>query len=121
MSWNVMMETVPEVLALLAERRQAVLAGRVAWGSWRYDPAAGVLHLDPRITGDVKFYVPLTSCMTSVRTLDIIAEVARRSWATAKIVGHLVLALDELLNLRRSLCGGGVEHGPIDVLRILRT
>jgi hypothetical protein len=73
---------------------------------WKYDEKVKTL------THVVEGYeVDLNRCQNSPEALDWIAQVAGKSWATPAVIGGLVLALDEVLNLQGSLCGSGVEHG----------
>lgn len=59
---------------------------------------------------DSGYEVSLEDCTSSAKCLDWIAQVAKKTWATPTIIGSLVLALDNLLNLQRNLCGGGIAN-----------
>jgi hypothetical protein len=75
------------------------------WGNWWYDQKNRVLeHRKER------YYVILNECGNSARVLDWIAQIKLKTWATAKDLGDLVTALDDLIDLQGNLCGGGQDH-----------
>jgi hypothetical protein len=83
-------------------RRAAVLAGRVSWGPWRYEPRIRTLTT----TQPYPYEIDLDTCTDSAHVLDWIAQVAGKNWK-AEIVGDLAIALNELLRLQATMCGAG--------------
>lgn len=74
------------------------------WGNWRYDARTMVVR--HRLWN---YEVDLESCTTSARTLDYIFQVASKTWATAKDLGDLVQAIDDLLDPQAHLCSFGMD------------
>lgn len=96
---------------LAAERNAEILSGRARWGKWRLEIRSMLLvHEDG-------YDIPVDEMTTSAAVLDWIAQVAGKTLRyTAEDVGHLVRALDEILDLQASLCGmcaseSGQKHG----------
>src|SRR5437867_4505239 len=83
-------------------RESAIRAGRVAWGSWRYCPKSRTLTT----TSPYTYEIDLDTCTDSAHVLDRIAQVAGKGW-DVEIVGHLVVALNDLLRLQGTICGLG--------------
>jgi len=75
------------------------------WGNWWYDQKNRVL--EHRTS---HYYVILKQCGNSANVLDWIAQIKDKSWATAKDLGDLVTALDDILGLQGNICGGGTDH-----------
>ncbi len=71
------------------------------WGGWIYD--AELLTLTHEVE---RYEVDLERMTTAAAALDWIAQVAGKAWATPEIVGSLVLAIDAILDLQATLCGG---------------
>ena len=87
------------------------------WGEWRYvSRNLTLVHEHPR------YEVDLEDCRDSASTLDWIAQVSQKPWASDATVGALVRALDALLHLQGNLCGCGRDHEiePRAVLRARR-
>lgn len=65
------------------------------------------------------YKIDLVRCNTSAAILDIIIQMSRKMWMTREDVGHLVEALDDLLNLQANFCGSEYEHsdGSIEYAR----
>ncbi len=70
------------------------------WGPW---------HLNRRnLTLEHPYYeVDLERCLSCAETLDIIAQVAGKRWATDEVLGALVRALNDLLRPQANLCPFG--------------
>ena len=79
---------------------------------WHYDSKASVLRLEgTQMSGAfVDYEVDLGACRNSAEILDWIAQVAKKNWITPEIVYGLVVALDDLLDLQASICGGGLDR-----------
>jgi hypothetical protein len=87
------------------------------WGPWRFDSSRVVLDCHD---GDRWIYeVDLEHCRTSAEVLDWIMQVAGKNWATDAVLAGLVRALDEILDPQASLCGMGMERGPINVAALV--
>ena len=85
------------------------------WGSWSFKPESLVLVCE---AAEAKGYeVDLERCTTSAEMLDWLCQVAEKDWATAELVGNLVLALNDLLRPNASVCSMGVEGEPIEDVR----
>jgi hypothetical protein len=54
-------------------------------------------------------------CVDSAKTLDWIAQVANKTWATAEDLGNLVRALHELIDLQAVICGNGTDGVAIGI------
>ena len=76
------------------------------WGTWRFD--AELLTLTH--FGRYRYEIDLESCVDSAQVLDWVAQISRKTWATAKDVGGLVAALDALLDLQGRVCSGGFDR-----------
>lgn len=88
------------------------LIADTAWNGWHLDPAVPALvFVDPH---DNEIYdVTLTTCTTSAEVLDRLAQVAGKNWAGMdmdKVLAGLLRALDDVLHLQSTLCGGGRAH-----------
>ncbi len=81
------------------------------FGGWRLDREAHCFIPDAAPW----YAVPLERCRTSAQVLDWLAQIAPKRWATDSVLAGLVRILDDTLRLQARLCGGGVEHGPLDV------
>lgn len=77
------------------------------WGRWSYRRS------NLTLVHDEGYEVDLERMETSAATLDWIAQVAGKGWATPADIGNLVLAIDDLVRPQGRLCGGGCEHGPV--------
>jgi len=75
------------------------------WGPWRLDAETRELVTE-RTAGDI-YPVDLDRCLTAAQTLDWVAQVAAKTWATPTVVAGLVRALDDVLHLQGNLCPSG--------------
>jgi hypothetical protein len=107
-----------QVDAEARERRRAMLAGEYAWGRWRFNPDVLCLELYDE-HDNVEYQVDLERCTTSAATLDWICQVKLKSWADDEVIAGLVRGLDDLLHPQQTLCGQGIERGPLDVAKEL--
>lgn len=83
---------------------RAALAGEVRWGKWSYLPSAMVLQHEDG------YEVDLEEMNDSASVLDWVAQVSRKELRyTEEDVGHLVRALDELLDLQATCCSMGQD------------
>jgi hypothetical protein len=74
-----------------------------AWGPWWYNAHNLTLECG---TWEC-YYVDLERCGSAGQTLDWIFQIAGKNWATAEVIGHLVEALDDLLEPQANLCSFG--------------
>ncbi len=73
------------------------------WGPWRLKASTYVLEVPGR------YEVDLERCLDSAEVLDYIAQVAGKRWATREVVGGLVMALDDVLNVQANVCSFGTN------------
>jgi len=74
-----------------------------AWGDWWYNADNFTLEYKSW----QHYYVDLERCTTSAETMDWIFQIATKSWATPEVLGHLIQALDDVLEPQANLCSGG--------------
>jgi hypothetical protein len=87
---------------------------RHAHGRWTFDEQA--LALDYHDTAGRWLYeVDLKRCRTAAGMLDMIMQVAGKTWATDDVIAGLVRELDRLLAPQATLCSFGYDRGPLDV------
>ena len=81
------------------------------WGPWSYDSEAyQVVGRFPAPGRHPRTYdVFLSQCRNSAEILDWIAQFAGKTWTTPEQVGHLVIALNDLIGFQRHVCGGGQD------------
>ena len=84
--------------------------GKRDWGVWRLDPTEPVIFP----TWPYRYEIDLETCTSSANVLDWIAQIAGKGWSDdgndRDILGGLVVALDDILDLQGNLCGSGVSH-----------
>ena len=102
-----------EVLA-----RRPSLQERLSGEPWVFDQGNLTLALRDSSGEDV-YELDLEELRTSPKVLDVICHVAGKRWATREVIGSLVRSLNEILRPQATLCGLGLERGPIDVRRLL--
>lgn len=88
-----------------------------AWGGWTLDDENLELHWHADEGPWVGYDVDLERCRTSAETLDWIAQVAQKTWATPEVIGSLVEALVACLDPQATLCSLGEERGPVVVTK----
>ena len=69
---------------------------------------------------NVEYWYNINRCTTSAQILDHIVQIANKPWASDEIVAGFVHKVNEVLSLQNNMCGYGIEHGPIDVDKILK-
>jgi hypothetical protein len=80
---------------------------RTTWGPWLLRGCD--LHR-PYFDGPQTYYVDLEDCTSSARVLDVIAQVAGKTWADDATLAGLVRALDDLLRPQAHLCPSGAPR-----------
>jgi hypothetical protein len=80
------------------------------WGPWRLNADNELVLPRTNGVGIPYYYVTLQRYRTSAQVLDVIAQVARKTWADDAVVAGLVCALDDVLRLQSNLCGCGEDH-----------
>ncbi len=89
------------------------MARQLEWGHWQLNLATKCLEF--REEGSWRYEVDLDRCKTSAQILDWLCQLLEKSWVTTTDVGCLLQALDDLSGgLQASVCGCGVDRGPID-------
>jgi hypothetical protein len=92
--------------------------GTPGWGPWRLDPDALVLIcLDEH--GYWQYELDLEALHGASRMLDMIAQVAMKTWATHEIIGGLVQALDDVFELQANVVHRTDELTPAVVARLV--
>jgi len=73
------------------------------WGDWWYNA--------DNFTLEYKYwelyYVDLERCNTSAELADWVFQIANKGWGTPEVLGHLIQALDDLLEPQANLCSCG--------------
>ena len=93
-----------EELAELIHDRET----RTEWGAWRYRADNLTLELSDD-AGRYLYYLDLEHFKTSAEMLDMIFQVAGKTWATDKIIADMIHALDDLLAPQANLCSSGMN------------
>ena len=70
------------------------------WGDWEYNAKWLTLTWQPKGRA---YEIDLEQCNNSAQVLDWVAQITHMTWATSEVVGTLVQALDDLLNLQGSV------------------
>lgn len=69
------------------------------WGWWKYDAERKVLTLQ-RKSGHW-YEINLESCRTKAEVIDWLIQLKDKTWMTSANLGNLVMALDDILKLRK--------------------
>lgn len=100
----------PRVILTPASEIQPELA-RHDWGPWKLRQATRELYLDSDADPARRHYtIPLDTFTGSADLLDLICQVAAKTWADAATVAGLVWALTDILTPQAHICGGGVDR-----------
>lgn len=113
-------KTLGQMIVEMGEHRADVLAGKVTWGRWSYQPGNRVLFF--KNDGGQWYEVDLDRIHDAASALDWIVQVNGKSYIGKEDVGYLVEALDDLLALQSNCCGGAIlgQPGiPINTRRLL--
>jgi hypothetical protein len=92
-------------------RRRPKTVTHPSWGEWHLDTS----NLTLVFRHWTLYYIDLEDCTTSAATLDVIFQIASKTWATPDVIGGLIQALDDILHPQATLCSFGGERGPINV------
>ncbi len=101
-------------IELLNELRERLRNPPMRWGHWSFDAASACLDHD-----DPSYEVRVFEMKHSANVLDVIMQVAAKTWATDATVADLVRALQATLHPQANLCSMGVDRGPIDVTAVI--
>jgi hypothetical protein len=85
------------------------------WGPWVYQARSRAL-----IHEDVGYPIELDDCTSCAALLDVVFHVSLKAWMSREAIGHLVQALQDLLEPMANLCSCGIDHGPFDAKRWLK-
>lgn len=88
------------------------------YGPWGYDSERVVLVYKAGTPDE--YEVDPEECTTSAKTLDWIAQVSRKTWASPSDIGNLVKALDDLLDMQANLCSFGNDKQIHDVRALIK-
>jgi hypothetical protein len=87
------------------------------WGDWWYSQKNLTLEFHGERDG---YEVDLERCNTPAQAMDWIFQIAGKNWATPEVLGHLIQALDDLLEPQANLCSFG-HRKTMDVRKHLCT
>jgi hypothetical protein len=76
------------------------------YGPWEYNLEQNTIYCKG-------FEYDLTECSDCAKTLNLIFEVADKSWADESVVYGLLMAMRAILHPQARLCPGGVEKGTV--------
>lgn len=79
------------------------------WGNWTFDPELNTLDLT--VNGQHYYQLDLDKFTTSAALLDMIFQVAGKTWADASTVRDMLTALGETVDPQATLCSWGKERG----------
>ena len=82
------------------------------WGAWTLDHRHACLVYD----GDA-YFVSIDEMTTPAQTLDWIFQIVGKSWATPADIGHLVMAIDDILGRDMASCGRSKRISPLPRMR----
>ncbi|SRR6266568_1917 len=106
------MHTKTYSLGELMERKFAPREMREQWGPWRYERGRMALVLRWPV-GDTRerYVIHLSRCCDSASVLDWLPQVRGLvpDENEAEMVGNLLLAFDDLLDLQRNACSSGIN------------
>ncbi len=87
------------------------MAGK-RWGPWTLDHRHACLVYD----GET-YFVSIDEMTTAAQTLDWIFHMAETSWVTPADIGHLVIAIEEILGRDMAGCGRSKRIAPLPRMR----
>lgn len=96
----------------LREERRRELERILSENVWVYDPDAFSLtyFIDGNPDGP-SYDVGLDRMPDAAAVLDWIAQVRQKTWATPRVIGDLVILLDEVLGIQGNYSGPSVRYG----------
>jgi hypothetical protein len=77
------------------------------WNGWRLESSLELVY--PAYPGGGVYPVDIERLTSSSQMLDIIMQVAGKSWATDECLAGLVRALDHIFQPQANLCSGGSD------------
>lgn len=85
------------------------------WGQWYFDSATLTLaHIDD--TGGCRYWIDLSALTSTAAALDWVVQISQKRWASRADIGDLVEALDDLLDMQQTMCGGAMTGTPARTL-----
>lgn len=69
------------------------------WGSWKYDAVRKVLILERKSRN--WYEVDLELCKTKTEIISWLLQLKDKTWITSTNLGNLIMALDDVLKLRK--------------------
>jgi hypothetical protein len=66
------------------------------------------------------YEVDLEEMTTSAATLDWIMQITEKTWATPSLIAEFIEIVREVIDPQATLCGFGIERGPIDVKALVQ-
>ena len=91
------------------------------WGGWKLQGRTYELTYQPFADAPAYAYpVDLERFTTSAEVLDMIIQMAEKTWATDEVLAGLVRAINDLLRPQATICSGGRNKTlPPDRIRTL--
>jgi hypothetical protein len=86
------------------------IAVRDDYGHWHLDRDAQTLTLSADSPARYEYVINLAELNTSGEMLDLIMQVANKTWATAEMLGTLVEALNDIFEPQVNLCSWGEQR-----------
>lgn len=78
---------------------------KMTWGNWNLK--SDLMVLEYETDGDSLFTIPIEHLCDSYGVLNIIYEVYRKRWCSAKVMKDLLRAIDDMLFPQVSICFNG--------------
>jgi hypothetical protein len=93
-------------------KEQATMYDESKWGGWRREGVFDIYYdiTPPRAYPPSSYVVDLRRFTSSAKMLDVIMQVARKTWASAECIAGLVRALDHIFQVQGVLCSCGVDE-----------
>lgn len=89
---------------------------KLTWGNWSLNERDCMLEYKD-CKGD-HYAVDLTECVSSPAVLNWIMQIAYKP-ISPQDIGHLVLAINDILRPQALLCGAHQERGPIEPRKVV--
>jgi hypothetical protein len=90
------------------------------YGGWSVDREELYLTLSADSPSGYEYNIPLESMSTSGEMLDMIMQIAGKTWATPEMLGHMVMAMDAIFEPQANLCSWGTQMRILNAEAFLR-
>ena len=85
------------------------------YGPWKFDRKALIL------THKNGYEINVAEWKTSAEVLDWIFQVQTKAWNDPETMHALIEAIEDIIHPQSSLCSSGIEKGPIDVRKAVKS